>query len=45
MQQIAENKCRDYGRGTKPPQSYSFGSIYKRVRTRITPQDTNQPKP
>ena len=34
---IAENKRRDYGRGTKPPQSYSFGSIYKRVRTKITP--------
>ena len=24
-------------KGTKPPQSYSFGSIYHRVRARITP--------
>ena len=44
---IAENKRRDYGRGTKPPQSYSFQSIRwaipisvtnsHGVRTRITP--------
>ena len=33
---LAEN-IRNCLYGTKPPQSYSFGSIYKRVRTRITP--------
>ena len=27
----------------KPPQSYSFRSIYPRVRTKITPYDTHQP--
>ena len=33
---LAENIRRNCLQGTKPPQSYSFHSIYSRVRTKIT---------
>ena len=39
---LAENIRRNCLSGTKPPQSYSFRSIYPRVRTKITPYDTHQ---
>ena len=35
---LAENIRRNCLQGTKPPQSYSFRSIYPRVRTKTTPK-------
>ena len=36
---LAENIRRYRLQGTKPPRSYSFRSVYPRVRTKITPNN------